>query len=67
MKKLYTVSKKQDLIAKFKLKLKKVGKTTRPFRYDLNQALKLHSGSDKYIQGIISDRQTALRTMDRGS
>ena len=25
------------LIAKFKLKLKKVGKTTRPFRYDLNQ------------------------------
>ena len=25
------------LIAKFKLKLKKVGKTTRPFRYDLNK------------------------------
>ena len=25
------------LIAKFKLKLKKVGKTTRPFRQDLNQ------------------------------
>ena len=25
------------LIAKFSLKLKKVGKTTRPFRYDLNQ------------------------------
>ena len=25
------------LIAKFKLKLKKVGKTTRPFRYNLNQ------------------------------
>ena len=25
------------LIAKFKPKLKKVGKTTRPFRYDLNQ------------------------------
>ena len=25
------------LIAKFKLKLKKVGKTTRPFRYDLTQ------------------------------
>ena len=24
------------LIAKFRLKLKKVGKTTRPFRYDLN-------------------------------
>ena len=26
-------------MAKFKLKLKKVGKTTRPFRYDLNQNL----------------------------
>ena len=25
------------LLAKFRLKLKKVGKTTRPFRYDLNQ------------------------------
>ena len=25
------------LIAKFRLKLKKVGKTTRPFRYGLNQ------------------------------
>ena len=25
------------LITKFKLKFKKVGKTTRPFRYDLNQ------------------------------
>ena len=45
MEKLYTVSKNKTdcgsnhelLIAKFKLKLKKVGKTTRPFRYDLNQ------------------------------
>ena len=27
----------QLLIAKIRLKLKKVGKTTRPFRYDLNQ------------------------------
>ena len=27
------------LIAKFRLKLKRVGKTTRPFRYDLNQIL----------------------------
>ena len=45
--KLYTVSKNrlradygsdhELLIAKFRLKLKKVGKTTRPFRYDLNQ------------------------------
>ena len=44
MGKLYTVSKNKTcgsdyelLIAKFRLKLKKVGKTTRPFRYDLNQ------------------------------
>ena len=33
------------LIAKFILKLKKVGKTTRPFRFDLNQIP--YSGSDK--------------------
>ena len=47
MEKLYTVSKTRPgddcgsdhelLIAKFRLKLKSVGKTTRPFRYDLNQ------------------------------
>ena len=47
LEKLYTVSKKklgadcgsdhELLIAKFRLKLKEVGKTTRPFRYDLNQ------------------------------
>ena len=27
----------EHVIARFRLKLKKVGKTTRPFRYDLNQ------------------------------
>ena len=32
-----TVAHHELLIAKFRLKLKKVGKTTRPFRYDLNQ------------------------------
>ena len=32
-----SVSDHEFLIAKFRLKLKKVGKTTRPFRYDLNQ------------------------------
>ena len=50
MEKFYTVRKKEKkslgadggsdhehLIAKFRLKLKKVGKTTRPFRYNLNQ------------------------------
>ena len=45
MEKLYTVSKNktrsfgsdhEHLIAKFRLKLKKVGKNTRPYRYDLN-------------------------------
>ena len=47
MEKLYTVNKNKArsysasdhelLIAKFRLKLKKLGKTTRPFRYDLNK------------------------------
>ena len=31
------------LIAKFRLKLKKVGKTTRQFRYDLNQILYVYT------------------------
>ena len=37
------------LIAKFRLKLKKVGKTTRTLRYDLNQISYdyIYSGSDK--------------------
>ena len=34
-----TGSDHEFLIAKIRLKLKKVGKTTRPFRYDLNQIL----------------------------
>ena len=47
IEKLYTVSKNRPgadcgsdhelLIAKFRLTLKKVGETTRPFRYDLDQ------------------------------
>ena len=47
MEKLYTVNKNKTradcgsdhelLIAKFRLKLKKVGKTTKTFIYDLNQ------------------------------
>ena len=47
MEKLYTVNKTRSgadcgsdhelLITKFRFKLKKVGKTARPFRYDLNQ------------------------------
>ena len=34
-----TVAQIMNSIAKFRLKLKKVGKTTGPFRYDLNQIL----------------------------
>ena len=33
----YSGSDHELLIAKFRLKLKKVGKTTKPYRYDLNQ------------------------------
>ena len=35
------------LAAKLRLKLKKVGKITRPFRYDLNQIPYDYSGSEK--------------------
>ena len=56
---VYTISKKRPvadcgsdhelLLAKFRLKLNKVGKTTRPFRYDLNSnLLRLYSGSDRF-------------------
>ena len=39
-------SDRKFLIAKFRLKLKKVGKTTRPFRYDLNQVTNRFKGLD---------------------
>ena len=45
------------LIAKFKLKLKKVGKTTRLFRHDPNQIPYEHRGNEKQIQGIRSEKQ----------
>ena len=56
-------------IAEFRLKLKKVGKTTRPYRYDLNQipydytveVRNRFKGLDR------SDRQSAWWTMDGGS
>ena len=45
------------LIAKFRIKLKKVGKITRPFRYDLNQIpYDCTVEMKKLIQGIRSDR-----------
>ena len=64
MEKLYTVSKTrlgadcgpdhEHFITKFRLRLKKVRKTTRPFRYDLNQI-----PYDYTVEGIRSDRQSA--------
>ena len=46
------------LIAKFRLKLKKVGKTTRPFRYDLNQI-----PSDYTV--VVTNRFKGLDLIDR--
>ena len=68
MEKLYTVAKArlgadygsdhQIHIAKFRLKLKKVGKTTRPFRYDLN-----HISYDYTVQ--VTNRFKGLDLIDR--
>ena len=46
------------LIAKFRLKLKKVGKTTRPFRYDLNEILYNYTGE-------VTNRFKGLDLIDR--
>ena len=46
------------LIAKFRLKLKKVGKTTRPFRYDLNQIPRDYTEE-------VANRFKALDLLDR--
>ena len=68
MEKLYTVSKNKTrsccgsdhelLIAKFRLQLKKVGKTTTPFRYDLNKI------SYEYT-GEVTNRFKGLDLIDR--
>ena len=48
------------LIAEFRLKLKKLRKTIRPFRYDLNQIPYCYTVEmRKKIQGIRSDRHRA--------
>ena len=47
------------MIAKFRLKLKKVGKTTRPFRYDLNQI-----SNDYTVE--VTNRFKELDLIDRG-
>ena len=48
------VSDHELLIAKFRFKSKKIGKTTRPFRYDLNQIPYNYP-----VERIKSDRQSA--------
>ena len=52
------VSDHELLIAKFRLKLKKVGKTTTPFRYDLNQI-----SYDYTVE--VTDRFKGLDLIDR--
>ena len=53
------------LIAKFRLKLKKVGKTARPFRYDLNQIPYDYTVEVRNrFKGL--DRQSAWWTMEGG-
>ena len=47
------------LIAKFRLKLKKVGKTTRPFRYDLNEI------SYNYKKAFLSDQCKEIEENNR--
>ena len=44
------------LIAKFRLKLKKVGKTTRPFRYDLNQIFYNKKVRNRFKRLDLTDR-----------
>ena len=68
MEKFYTISKNktgadcgsdhEHLIAKFRLKLKSLGKTTRPFKYDLNQTT-----SDYTVE--VRNRLKGLDLIDR--
>ena len=53
-------SDQEHLTANLRLKLKKVGETTRSFKYELNQIpYELTVEVTNMIQGIISDRQSA--------
>ena len=52
----------QLLTAKFSLKLKKAGKTIRPFRYDLNKILYHYTVEvTNRFKGLKSDRQECLK------
>ena len=55
-----------ELFEKFRLKLKKVGKTSRPLGYDLNQIPYNTVGVTNRFKGL-DLIQSARRTMDRGS
>ena len=56
------------LIAKFRLRLKKGGKTTRPFRYDLNQIRYDYTVEVmNRFKGLDLVDKRARRTMDAGS
>ena len=78
MEKLYTINKirlgtdcgsdHKVLIAKFRLKLKKVGKTTRLFRYDLNQIPYDYTVKvTNRFKGLDLIDKSACRIMYRGS
>ena len=78
MEKLYIVSKSKAcdsdcdsdhvlLIPKSRLKVKKVGISLSHSALSKSNPWQLYSASDKQIQGIRSDRQSALRIMDGGS
>ena len=55
------------LVAKFRLKLKKVGKTTRPFKYDLKQILNDYTLEVRNrFQGLDLVDKSAWWTMDGG-
>ena len=54
-------------IAKFRLKLKKVGKTTRPFRYDLNQIYYSFSKRLRSQPNAFVDLTASLHEMRRST
>ena len=55
------------LITKFRLKLKKVGNTTRPFRYDLNQIPYDYTVKVTHSFKALDLIDRVPETMDRGS
>ena len=67
-KKKRTVAQILISIPKFRLKLKKVGKTTSPFRYDLNQIPQAYALEvTNRFKGLDLIECLKNRTMDRGS